>query len=67
MGEKGIYTMVDNHQDVMARITCGEGIPDFYAKEVSAGAKCSGDWSDPVFDPVKEVFGECKSIHDYGY
>jgi len=24
--------MVDAHQDVMARIACGEGIPDFYAK-----------------------------------
>ena len=35
MGDKGIYTMVDAHQDVMARITCGEGIPDFYAKKVT--------------------------------
>jgi hypothetical protein len=32
LGEFGIYTMVDAHQDVMARIACGEGIPDFYAK-----------------------------------
>jgi endoglycosylceramidase len=32
LGEKGIYTLVDSHQDVMARLVCGEGMPDFYAK-----------------------------------
>ena len=31
MGEAGIYTLVDAHQDVFARTMCGEGIPDFYA------------------------------------
>ena len=31
LGEKGIYTMVDAHQDVFARSICGEGVPDFYA------------------------------------
>lgn len=37
LGEKGIYTLIDAHQDVLARIQCGEGIPNFYAKEVIAG------------------------------
>lgn len=32
LGEAGIYTLVDSHQDVMARVVCGEGMPDFYAK-----------------------------------
>jgi hypothetical protein len=31
LGEAGIYTMVDAHQDVFARRICGEGMPDFYA------------------------------------
>jgi len=31
MGEAGIYTLVDAHQDVFARYLCGEGVPDFYA------------------------------------
>ena len=31
MGEAGIYTLVDAHQDVFARSICGEGVPDFYA------------------------------------
>ena len=32
LGDKGIYTLVDAHQDVLARVVCGEGMPDFYAK-----------------------------------
>ena len=32
LGEKGIYTLVDAHQDLLARIACGEGMPNFYAK-----------------------------------
>jgi hypothetical protein len=31
----------------MARITCGEGIPDFYAKLITKDAKCHGDWNLP--------------------
>ena len=31
LGEAGIYTLVDAHQDVFARTMCGEGFPDFYA------------------------------------
>ena len=31
LGDAGIYTLVDAHQDVFARSICGEGIPDFYA------------------------------------
>lgn len=43
MGEAGIYTLVDAHQDVFARTICGEGVPDFYAKEViGERASCLG-------------------------
>jgi hypothetical protein len=34
LGKKGIYTQVDAHQDILARIVCGEGMPNFYAKEI---------------------------------
>lgn len=30
LGERGIYTLVDGHQDVFAWKTCGEGFPNFY-------------------------------------
>lgn len=34
LGKQGIYTLVDAHQDVLARQVCGEGMPNFYAREV---------------------------------
>lgn len=33
LGARGIYTMVDAHQDVFARSICGEGMPTFYIGE----------------------------------
>jgi hypothetical protein len=36
MGEAGIYTLVDVHQDAFANLICGEGMPNFYAKEILA-------------------------------
>ena len=38
LGQAGIYTLVDAHQDVFARVTCGEGVPDFYAREAIGSA-----------------------------
>lgn len=67
MGEKGIMTMIDMHQDVLTRMNCGEGMPAFYAEWVAKNAKCYGDWSDPKYDFIKENNGMCKSIHDYNY
>jgi endoglycosylceramidase len=29
LGEYGIYTLVDFHQDLLSRLFCGEGIPDW--------------------------------------
>ena len=34
LGQKGIYTLVDAHQDILARKICGEGIPNFYANNL---------------------------------
>lgn len=34
LGDAGIYTLVDAHQDVFARSICGEGMPDFYTKPI---------------------------------
>jgi hypothetical protein len=59
--------MVDMHQDVLSRINCGEGIPAFYATDVAQGAVCEGNWSDPIYDFVKEVNGECRTIGSYNY
>ena len=33
LGLKGIYTIIDAHQDMFSRLFCGEGVPIFYAKK----------------------------------
>lgn len=40
LAEEGLYTMVDGHQDVFARFICGQGMPNFYAKQIAKDAKC---------------------------
>ena len=59
MGEKGIYTMVDAHQDLFSRATCGEGMPSFYATDLDT--QCQN-----VPGYIFQLFGECKSLDDYG-
>lgn len=68
LGEKGIYTMIDAHQDVMARSVCGEGMPNFYAKDIlKASTYCLDKNLDFVLAPIARMFGACKSINSYGY
>lgn len=68
MGKKGIYTLVDAHQDVLSREVCGEGMPNFYADEIlKGGSYCFGSWSDYLIAPIAKLFGACKSIKEYNY
>ena len=30
LAEKGIYSIIDTHQDLFSRMLCGEGVPMFY-------------------------------------
>ena len=34
MENKGIYAILDCHQDIFSRYTCGEGVPDWLAKRL---------------------------------
>lgn len=68
LGNQGIYTLVDAHQDVLARQVCGEGMPNFYARDViENGAYCVSSMADPILGPIMRLFGACKSIEDYGF
>ena len=75
LGEHGIYTMVDAHQDVGARAICGEGFPNFYANDVISAKSTPGYDSptclhDSLDWMVKGLFpgsGLCKSIKDYNH
>ena len=34
MENKGIYALLDNHQDIFSRYFCGEGVPDWVAEKL---------------------------------
>jgi endoglycosylceramidase len=40
LGQRGIYSLVDAHQDVLARSICGEGMPNFYANYSEMPHEC---------------------------
>jgi hypothetical protein len=63
LGEKGIYTLVDAHQDVFARRICGEGVPDFYATNDVLEHTCRGE----VIPEILNLFGACTPMKDYGF
>mmetsp|Transcript_31729 Transcript_31729/g.42956 ORF Transcript_31729/g.42956 Transcript_31729/m.42956 type:complete len:165 (+) Transcript_31729:86-580(+) len=68
LGDAGIYTLVDAHQDVFARYMCGEGVPDFYAQDVLKHPVCHSRLLDPIVKPILNKFGVCRSIQkDYGF
>jgi endoglycosylceramidase len=69
LGENGIYTLVDAHQDVLARSVCGEGIPDFYAQKILASVEsvCVDKVTDLLLAPILNMAGLCKSMKDYHY
>ena len=63
LGDKGIYTLVDMHQDVFARRICGEGFPNFYAKNEDLEHHCKGI----ILPYIYYLFGGCKPMAEYGY
>jgi hypothetical protein len=67
LGEAGIYSLVDAHQDVLARTICGEGMPNFYAKQVLENEHnyCFGRYTDMFLTPLYKLTGLCKSMTTY--
>lgn len=63
LGRNGIYTIIDAHQDVLSRQTCGEGIPAFYARSANPEQTCNSS----VFKKFLHLLGVCKPMADYGY
>ena len=63
LGENGIYTMVDAHQDVFSRQFCGEGVPYFYVNEMGYDKKCGARALTRILDFV----GVCKTIEDFNF
>lgn len=68
MGEAGIYTLVDAHQDVFARFMCGEGVPDFYAQEViGEHPSCINPLADKLLKKWYESKNMCADMNDLNY
>ena len=69
LGKYGIYTLLDNHQDLLSRFFCGEGIPDYIEK----GLHPSKDFPKPLpfhidFDPQTgyPTLETCKQVSTFG-
>ena len=68
LGEAGIYTLVDAHQDVFARSICGEGIPDFYAKQIlKHDAHCINSVADWALSSIYKKMGVCTDMDTFGF
>ena len=56
---RGIYTIVDYHQDVIARKWCGEGVPDWMTSLLEpAETSCTSG----VIPWVGKLVGQCKTF-----
>ena len=68
LGKSGIYTLVDMHQDVLSRATCGEGIPAFYAQDyLEKYNYCLKGTSDFFLTPILNSVGACQSFEQLDY
>jgi len=61
LGKHGIYTLIDLHQDMMSRITCGEGVPTWYLDTHDFPTKCS----DLPFGLLFYYAGVCKPFEHW--
>ncbi|MGL4948131.1 MAG: cellulase family glycosylhydrolase, partial [Mycoplasma sp.] len=62
-GDNGIYTIVDAHQDVVARNFCGEGIPSFYIDQMNIAKQCNTSTISKILGLIKV----CKPWSTYNF
>ena len=68
LGSAGIYVLIDAHQDVLSRWTCGEGMPAFYAKQIlDKDVHCISKAMDPFLLPTLQQMGMCHPMSSYGH
>lgn len=49
LGSNGISVILDAHQDVFSRLFCGEGVPVFYAKDLTVNKQCDSNLIERFF------------------
>eukprot|EP00929_Paragymnodinium_shiwhaense_P109254 TRINITY_DN7563_c0_g1_i1.p1 TRINITY_DN7563_c0_g1~~TRINITY_DN7563_c0_g1_i1.p1 ORF type:complete len:554 (+),score=122.00 TRINITY_DN7563_c0_g1_i1:81-1742(+) len=52
LGKQGVYTLVDMHQDLLARKYCGEGVPAHYVDELLANESSRLSKARPFPQPI---------------
>ena len=63
LGERGIYSIIDSHQDLFSRVNCGEGVPLFYApKYEDLDHVCPYSLVGTAF----KLFHQCDPFSTYG-
>jgi len=61
LGQNGIYTIIDSHQDLLSRKFCGEGLPVFYVESIDYEKDCKGS----LLQRFLNLIGVCKSFEEY--
>jgi len=60
---RGIYTIIDFHQDAFTERFCGEGVPDWLLEMLEPIRRdCTG-----FLPEAFKIIGQCKSFADYNY
>ena len=69
LGDAGIYTLIDAHQDVFGRMTCGEGFPNFYQKKLleDGGEYCLNEEQDKKYADFYKTLRICTDMHSFGF
>lgn len=63
LGENGIYTLIDTHQDLFSKKFCGNGVPYFYVDKLGYRTKCDSS-------PIAYILGlvkVCKPMSSYNF
>lgn len=65
LANEGIYTMIDAHQDVLARMICGQGMPNFYARQIAKNAQCVASFTQQAVQGSFQKYGVCKNFREH--
>ena len=63
LGKNGIFTMIDNHQDMFSRKFCGEGVPYFYVNKLNYDNNCESNYLSKFY----HFIGLCKPFKSFNY
>jgi endoglycosylceramidase len=63
LGSNGIAVIIDAHQDMFSRIFCGEGVPVFYARELTYEKECKSN----VLSRMMRLVGACIPLKTFNW